>query len=467
MKFDEMLKNRAKSEGSPLPKGFEHRLNALLADLPDKTKAPRRRFRLSRATAVAVAAVFVVGAGAATAAPAVLTMTQGVIDYFREKSDSEYVARQDEFEKYNASVGMSRTSNGKTITINNLAVDDSYMNVFYTLKSDTPIEKIGDENVPESWRAAWTAPVFYADVNGKQLDTFGSVENEAYFVDDYTLAGINRLVLREKLPDNFELMLYTGELISGSEDAEFRFPLSIDKSAVSVDSHIVEPMQEVHFHFDEVIIGDGSGPEDIIPAWDTDITIDRISVSPLCSSITITDYLGCSPFVLRDDKGKCLPFFNYNGSTSGDLSKKVTNVLEFFGTTMDTKSVTLIPIGSSTYRHTVVGSIDALPLTDDTPNGFVLESLNIGEKQAEAHFSFKGDISMPQTEFYLLDENGNDVPFEACTDQKIDRETGEFTVYLYYPQATPEQVKTVKKVSFWQNDDITLYEDQAVTINLQ
>ena len=53
--------------------------------------------------------------------------------------------------------------------------DDSYINIFYTMSSKSPLEQIGDSSDPESWRAAWSAPVFWAAVDGKELDTTGAI----------------------------------------------------------------------------------------------------------------------------------------------------------------------------------------------------------------------------------------------------------------------------------------------------
>ena len=74
--------------------------------------------------------------------------------------------------------------------------------------------------------------MFWAEVNGKELDTTGWINNEAYFADDCTLKGIHRLPLKEALPDQFDLLLYTGDT-DHLADSKMQFALSIDKSTVS------------------------------------------------------------------------------------------------------------------------------------------------------------------------------------------------------------------------------------------
>ena len=241
MTFDEKLKARAQREDSPIPKGFDERMDALLHDLPEQVTPIKKRRAPRTAVCIGIAAALVVGAAAA--APTVLEMARNTIGYFTQNSGSEYAEYQGKYEKYNAAVGMSDTNGDQTLTIDNLAVDDSYMLVFYTLKSKTPIELAGTDDEPQSWRTSWTAPTFFAQVNGKQLDTTGAIENEATMPDEYTLTGVHRIVLKEALPDQFDLLLYD----SGSSDindANFQFAMSVDKSTVAVSTKSVTGLRQ-------------------------------------------------------------------------------------------------------------------------------------------------------------------------------------------------------------------------------
>ena len=175
MTFDEKLKARAQREGSPTPEGFDERMDALLHDLPAQVTPIKKRRPARTVLCIGIAAALVVGAAAA--APTVLEMARNTISYFTQYSGSEYAEYQGKYEKYNAAVGMSDTNGDQTLTIDNLAVDDSYMLVFYTLKSKTPIELAGTDDEPQSWRTSWTAPTFFAQINSKQLDTTGAIEN--------------------------------------------------------------------------------------------------------------------------------------------------------------------------------------------------------------------------------------------------------------------------------------------------
>ena len=459
MTFDEKLKARAAREQSPIPEDFDSRMDALLDTLPPQVQPARKRRAPRLAVCIGVAAAMVVGAAAA--APAVLEMAQNAIDYFDQNQHSEYADYQGKYEQFNAAVGMSDTNGDQTLTIDNLAVDDSYMLVFYTLKSKTPIELAGTDDEPQSWRVRWTAPTFFAQVNGKQLDTTGTVENESAMPDAYTLTGVRRIVLKEALPEQFDLVLYDG----GSSDisqSNFQFEMSVDKSTVAVETLTVEPKQD----FTVDISAEYQG-EPIHLHYEP--RIERISLSPFGSTITLSEEAvdPLTNFVLRDDQGNFLPIL-YTGSVGSEIGR-ATNTFEFLGADLDTKSVTLIPYLDDGRSHEVTGSLDSLPLTDGSENGFTLESLEIGEKQAIATFSIRGavDYSNAQFSLFLADGTPLDTLADCYMDFSYDRENALCITTIEYPDATPEQIAQITDVSFWQPNELTLLEDQAVTIDLQ
>lgn len=461
MTFDEKLKARAQREDSPIPKGFDERMDALLHDLPEQVTPIKKRRASRTAVCIGIAAALVVGAAAA--APTVLEMARNAIGYFTQNSGSEYAEYQGKYEKYNASVGMSDTNGDQTLTIDNLAVDDSYMLVFYTLKSKTPIALVGTADEPQSWRASWTAPTFFAQVNGKQLDTTGAIENEATMPDEYTLTGVHRIVLKEALPDQFDLLLYDGGS-SDINDANFQFAMSVDKSAVAVETLTVEPKLDFTVEYDDTDADGHTNPIRCTPR------IERVSISPFGSTITLSEQAEApmTNFVLRDDKGNYLPVIS-NGFVGSSIGR-ASNSFEFLGAGMDTQSVTLIPCIGPYRSHEVKGTLDSLPLTDDCANGYTLESLDIGAHRAVATFSSRGPITISNIEFWLLTADGTSLDrlTDCFMDFRYDRENSLCITTIEYPDATPEQIAQIAGVLFYQpNDNLELLEDQAVTINLQ
>lgn len=454
MTFDEKLKARAEREGSPTPEGFDDRIANRLQSLPAPER-PTRRLPLRRAVVVGIAAALCL-AGAA-AAPTVISMARGAINYFDSERHTAYGSQQDKFEAYNAAVGLSQKNGERTLTIDNIAVDDSYLNVFYTLTSETPLALPSTDATPAEIRVSLSAPHFWAVIDGKKLEPTGTIESEAYAVDDRTLKGMERIALTRALPDEFELLLYTGGT-DAIKDAEFQFSLAVDKSAVAVESLSVEP--KIDFTVDYSTVNRRH-----------DVRVERVSISPFGSTITLSEVASdpFTAFVLRDDQGKYLTRLTAGSIGSGILRDRVSNVFEFLGADTDTKSITLIPIASDGQAHRVTGALNALPLSDGTKGGVTLKSLDIREDKAVAIFSSEGAAQLTTTQFYLTDQTGKDLKLTGDTylDSTIDRETGLITSTLYYPQATAEDLAKAHGVTFWQHDPLTLLEDQAVTIDLQ
>lgn len=461
MTFDEKLKARAGQEGSPVPAGFEERMDALLDTLPAEVQPAKKRRAPRLAVCIGIAAAMVVGAAAA--APAILKMAQGAVNYFQSDQESVYAPLQTEYERFNAAVGMHQTVDGVTLSIDNIAVDDSYLIIFSTLKSEKPLELQDGEYATLSTRIKWTAPNFFAEINGELLDMSGPVEMEARLVDDCTLTSVQRIALKELLPDQFDLLLFDGGT-SDISQSNFQFEMSVDKSSVAVETLTVEPKQDFTVHF--------TGVNDIGEPYTVNSKprIERVSISPFGSTITLSEWAEnpLTNFVLRDDQGNFLPVLNI-GSVGGSMISRATNTFEFLGADLDTRSVTLIPYLDEGRAHEVTGSLDKLPLTDDSENGFTLESLEIGEKQATATFSFRGAMNYCNAQFSLLLADGTPLDHlaECYMDFSYDRENALCITTIEYPDATPEQIAQITDVSFWQPNELTLLEDQAVTIDLQ
>ena len=437
MTFDEKLKARAAREDAPIPADFDSRMDALLDTLPAGVQPAKKRRAPRLAVCIGIAAAMVVGAAAA--APAVLEMAQNAIDYFDQNQHSEYANYQGKYEQFNAAVGMSDTNGDQTLTIDNIAVDDSYLMIFSTLKSEKPLELQDGEYATLSTRIKWTAPNFFAEINGELLDMSGPVEMEARLVDDCTLTSVQRIALKELLPDQFDLLLFDGGT-SDISQSNFQFEMSVDKSSVAVETLTVEPKQDFTVHFTSV--------NDIGEPYTVNIKprIERVSISPFGSTITLSEWAEnpLTNFVLRDDQGNFLPVLNI-GSVGGSMISRATNTFE------------------------LTGSLDKLPLTDDSENGFTLESLEIGEKQATATFSFRGAMNYCNAQFSLLLADGTPLDHlaECYMDFSYDRENALCITTIEYPDATPEQLSQITDVSFWQPNELTLLEDQAVTIDLQ
>ncbi|HHV72378.1 MAG TPA: DUF4179 domain-containing protein, partial [Clostridia bacterium] len=192
-KFDEMIKSKARLETVDVPDGFCERINSLTQNImreniKKRTKAP---YKVLAASVI----IFVITGTIAFASPILANMAEGAISYFNAPKEFKYISKQAEYEKYNAKVGISCESNGITLTLDNIAVDDNYINIFYTINSKSPIQLQGEDEDPLKWRLQWTAPVFWYKADGHYIEPAAQVDQDAYLVDQYTMKGMHRFAL--------------------------------------------------------------------------------------------------------------------------------------------------------------------------------------------------------------------------------------------------------------------------------
>lgn len=98
--------------------------------------------------------------------------------------------------------------------------------------------------------------------------------------------------------------------------------------------------------------------------------------------------------------------------------------------------------------------------------GFVMDSLEITTAKAVATFHQEGAVDIVHPNLMLLDENGEDLDFDAFVDHDYNRETGVITVTHTFRDASAADIARVKKVGYFIHE-MRLNEDEAVHIKLK
>ncbi|AFL99215.1 MULTISPECIES: DUF4179 domain-containing protein [Desulfitobacterium] len=456
--FDQFIKNKAKGEPINVPRGFSERMDSLMANLPEKTQGVRR---LPKKMFLVVAGFIVFASMSVVASPLVGEMSSGVISYFNAPRDFKYLSQQAVYEQYNSQVGVSASDQGIKVTVDNLAVDDNYISVFYTAESEEPIQLLGDEETIEQWRINWTAPHFWFKENGRYIEPPAQNEIDAYLEDPYTLKGMQRFAVVGLLEDTMNLEIYTEEIFG--KEGRWHIPLSVDKSSVAVESLTVAPKMKAK-------VTTGWNGE-----YKHDITIEKVSISPFGNQIVLSERAEntFSQFALRDEQGRYLTVIP-TATYGGNFFIKVTNNFEFIGGRTDMKELTLIPIVSGSeedglpapkLRTAEIGSYP-IAMPESELGGFVMEGLELTPEKAVATFHQEGAVGISYPDLILLDENGESLDFAAFHDDSYDRETGKITITLTFKDVSGEEIiAKAKKVGYYARP-MKLNEDEAVTIKL-
>lgn len=455
--FDQFLKNQAKGEPINVPPGFAERMDSLMANLPEKMRGVRR---IPKKILLVAAGFIVFASMSVVASPLVGEMTSGVIDYFNVPRDFKYISKQAVYEQYNSQMGVSASDQGIKVTVDNLAVDDSYINVFYTVESEKPIRLLGDEETIEQWRINWTAPHFWFKEDGRYIEPPAQNEIDAYLEDPYTLIGMQRFAVVGTLGDTVNLEIYADEIFG--KEGRWHIPLSVDKSSVAVESLTVTPKLKAK-------VSTGWNGE-----YKHDITVEKVSISPFGNQIVLSERAEntFSQFALRDEQGRYLTVIP-TATYGGNFFIKVTNNFEFIGGRTDMKELTLIPIVTGDEDdglpapQLMSAEIGSYPIfmPESELGGYVMEDLELTSEKAVATFRQEGAVGISYPDLRLLGEDGDNLSFTAFHDDSYDRETGKITITLTFKDASEEDIAKVKKVGYYARP-MKLNEHEAVRIKL-
>ena len=452
--FDENMKRRTGHEDCPVPEGFDARLNAALEALPGVTERPRRRHRPLRTAlmAVGVAAALCVGA----VAVGVFYLKEGPVGYL-DGTGGRSLFSGEGYQRFNAAVGLSAEDHGLTVTLDNVAMDDTFLAIFYTVTGDAPLNLFpcDAQDVPDSVMAQWNSVRFRVEVDGVEQELGG--RREAYLADASTLKGAYRVPLSGESGAAAAVKVSADYVIATNGHWDFE-TFRLDKTGADAQSLTAVP--GVTFSGD-----DGAH------------TVERVSISPLGCGLTVSGGCGAD-FILLGPDGRELPVIRETSRT-----QSADGVFyEFTGGQAEWDSLTLVPYTwghpDGPEVHEVRGAIDALPLTDDTGHGYTLERLDVSGGTVTAVFSggYGGELFSPQISD-LLDASGESLGlcregvYADCTRESFhDRDAGLWYVsqtYIGLDKDAQGKLSQASGVVFYQNSDYTLLEDQTVAIPLK
>lgn len=461
--FDEKIKTYARREPVSVPEGFDARIEKKLAGLPAGKSKTRAGFKVL----LLASAFLVVTAVTAWASPAVQRMAHGLIAYFSPGQESAYSSQKEVFQKYNSTVGAAVQDRGITLKIDNIAVDDGYIHVFYTVQSTSPLTLAGSEDNPTAWRLQWTAPVLYLRADGKDIALPALIEREAYLENTTTLKGMERFPVVQALPANFRLEIWTERIFN--VQGNWRVALDIDKSAVQAATLAVTPGIQT------VVTGGWDKPSS------HEITVERVLISPFGSQLVLKEksvdgsLLGEETFALRDDRGRFLDIVPSQRWTAPDQqSREVTNSFEFLNGSPGIKSLTLIPLAFKLKKSVQsdgsfspalsTAPFEQVPfrLEQNAKGAIVVDGIDLNEQGMRITYHSDGILGPPY--FFLLDENGREIEeLKLAVERSVDRQNGrQIITYTFTNRPSAVKIAQIKRLGTLTYDLKLRTEEQIV-----
>lgn len=452
--FDRLLKDKAHKEKSKVPDSLSIKVDDILVSLKDKKVYRKRSIKIG--IAAALAAVISVSTVFAVGTPKLASMVNQVVSYFNNTKDTRYIEDKSSFEKFNKAIGMSVKDKDIKLTVDNIAVDDNFINIFYTIESKSPINMdLKDEN--KLFEAVLSSPFMNFKINGKEIKYGNHNDTDAYFQGDKILKVMKRInVSQISLPENFDLNISTDEIfrIKGKWD----IATTIDKSAVSVASKTIEPNIKACIDTGDI---------------KHNITIKKVSISPFGSQIVIMEKTHkdniFDKFALFDEKGNVLDVLNTD--EAGSSFGKATNSFEFIKANTDMKYITLVPIkftesGKADVQKESISKLPAVFKTCNTGSR-VVDSIKFDKSMIKIAYHNEG-VELWDPAFLFYDSKGNELNLGDCgLSTSIGRQNGEYTQILSFGNKNPDFSKIAQIGTFTGVDHLELLKDQQIKIDLQ
>ncbi|MDR1185374.1 MAG: DUF4179 domain-containing protein [Coriobacteriales bacterium] len=349
--------------------GYDAATAAAVAQDPSRPQSQRQPRRLSRRLTVTLvaAAVMIIGISSAFAANNLIaTMGESGIGFFGTAGFADkdlnkptyYVSMQADLEKANAPVGQAISFEGGTITLDTLAVDNNFLNAFYTIRYDEPIstEGINEGLGAPEWFGLHTLTSILGStlltVDGEDVHAYPNyagahdVEYDPYYIDGHTIGIMTHQVIAKDLPDVFDLNIsLPGNAIpvavAGSTHFDSRpvygsFEVTVDKGAPAALTRSIAPGT---YRFE--------GARGI-----HEVTIERLSLTPfgVVAIVRAQDFDDIGSLMIVDDRGNAAAFqfrggtFGWSAGNQAPYYGDQSYIFELVGLDPQTQSITITPV---------------------------------------------------------------------------------------------------------------------------
>jgi hypothetical protein len=445
--------------------------NRILDKIQQKLQPPKKRPALKLKPAMIIAIIFVMLATTVVAtAPIIYRMLGSNIGFFNIDKPTHFAGYAEAIKQHSSEVGITVEGDGYALTVDNVAYDGTFLNIFYTLKKDTELALTSATSRKNPYKyEIILANTIAVNIVGHEFTGYNyyysDSKTEGYLISDFEMKGFMRITIKEDLPDIFDIA------ISYLRNPESIF-LTIDMSEIDIKALKAEPnisavvTQERSIYYSGVL--------------EHDITIDKVSISPLGNMIQFTQYFSdysesngremvwlFNDFYIVDDKNNFYgQFANYYG---GSIAEAKTYSREFHGNVPpDIKYLKLIPYNSTfSYEENFENKdnvkINSLPARFNYSEygGIIVESMDIIDDEITITYRIEG-MTGHNLIFEYYDEDDNRLSLGAALYFPIyDSRTDLYTIKCYSNNA--EDIKKINIVFM----DIELLEDQTIVIPLQ
>ncbi len=272
--FDKRIKQIAKDENWEIPNEIDNNISKLLKNIEEPKTLRKRPLKV----AILVASL------------SILTITtafaiENIIEYFNYNKSSEYISSKEQLETFGSVVSLTSKDNGIEFKLDNISVDDNYINIFYTIKGEKSIDEYYKEysTGEKPKEAKYANPFIYLDVDKRKLKNLVMQEYEAVYISEYELKGMQRInVSNYNIKNKFNLKIYTNEIFR--QEGDWTVSINIDKSKTVTETKKYNVNKNIEIKNKEYSVTEEK---------EFDVThylnIDKVIISPFGNGIVVKE----------------------------------------------------------------------------------------------------------------------------------------------------------------------------------
>ncbi len=476
------------------PNNIKNKVNAELnADL--RERKVYMKSKILKTTVIAMAITILLATSVFAMSPAGQTAINSIIAYFSSEKAAE-MTDVTKLVQYNEEIGKSFSKDGYTLTLDNVAADDNFIHVFYTIKSDSVPFYEGDSIDAAIYSdAVNNQMITECMINGSYAGRGNHNSYDGYFEDNYTYKAASKYnVAVSDIPDNFKVELYA-DIVSKEESVKNNAVISklYDDKLKQITDDERASVWYISADVDKSKVKLESITKEIGVRlnW-SGAMIEKAVFSPFGNQLVVStekdtadDAIACiDNFALYDENDIALDILNTDLTSSTDDSSR--NSLEFLKADKNTKQLKFVPIiylehGDSDVTEQKIGTYPLEYQISDYGK-IVVTDIRISDGMIEIDY-YKDGFVMYDPGFVLTDENGKNAEPEGklgCTlYNDVHYDTNSYTARYVYEEYTKDgrKVSFSEKVSadkikesfinlgVYKMDYIKLDFDKAVTVN--
>ncbi len=460
--FDSYIKERAKQESINMPLHTTQVINKQLRALEER-KSKEGFIRLKRRIIIPIVVATVALGGVILANDLPQKIINGIRRFFESSPGAKYETDEFALNKLEQPIGLAAEKDGVALQIESVALDDNFLNIFYTMHSQEVIPKQDEQG-----NVAWLyAPGMKLKIDGQPWEYMNNGQNtDAYLEDEYTIKVMERInVAHLQLPKKFELEV---DFINPCQK-EGEWIINIPVEKLETPSRIINVNESRQINTTTAYRNHQEEGKTIF-----DICVEKVIFSPLASQIVISEknVEGKEPFsnfVLFDQDGNNLDIITQWAGISGEMKDEESrNGFEFIASD-NLEKLILVPMqfhrimdeieAGVTYEEKLEQCEKEYPSRVEIPIeqipceikrgpliSYNILSLETNQDAMTLKFKIQGTArnQLLKTELYLLDREKHFMAEKGIRDIAVDRETGIYTLRITHAKQNGEKVDFTK-----------------------